>query len=322
MADRRTADGLPHRLLILTKYPDEYHRLVNEADLANLRVVTSSDPEDGVARGGDSDIVLGDPARVLQALPRLPRLRWVQLTWAGVETMIAQASRRDFLLTNIRGVFGPLMSEYVFGYLLAHERRIIPRYEAQREGRWDAALPGTLQGKTIGLVGVGSIGAHLAMTARHFGMRVRGYTRTSRDSPHVDRYFHGADKAAFAAGLDYLVAVLPNTAGTRALVDATMLGALPPHALVINAGRAATVDEAALIDALTSGRLAGAVLDVFADEPLPSDHPLWRTPNVRITCHTAAPSYPADMVAVFADNYRRFVAGDALRFQVDFERGY
>ena len=215
-----------HRALVLTKYPDEYQRLIEAEQLPDLEVVATSDVADGLARAGDSGIVLGDPARVVQALPHLTGLQWVQLSWAGVEPMLDPALRRDYVLTNIRGVFGPLMSEYVFGYLLAHERKILPRLEAQREGRWDTTLPGTLQGKTIGLVGVGSIGAHLAATAKHFGMQVRGFTRSSADCPHVDAYFHGDDKAAFATGLDYLVAVLPNTGGTRRIVDAAMLGAL------------------------------------------------------------------------------------------------
>lgn len=295
---------------------------MQEAGLSNLTIVAASDVADGLARGGDSNILLGDPARVVQALPHLSNLRWVQLTWAGVEPMLDAALRRDYVLTNIRGVFGPLMSEYVFSYLLAHERKVIARHDAQRAGKWDATLPGTLQGKTIGLVGVGSIGASVAATAKHFGMTVRGYTRSSEDCAHVDRYFHGDDKKAFAAGVDYLVAVLPNTHHTRRIVDATMLGALPSHAVVVNAGRGDTLDQDALVAALTGGRLAAAVLDVFPEEPLPEDHVFWRTPGVHITCHTAAPSFPSDIVGVFADNYRRFERGEALRYQVDFERGY
>ena len=195
-------------------------------------------------------------------------------------------------------------------------------HDAQRQGRWDATLPGTLQGKTLGLAGVGSIGSHLARTARHFGMRVHGYTRSSEDSPDVDRYYHGDDKAAFASGLDYLVAVLPNTGTTRRLIDASMLEALPRHAVVVNAGRGDTFDTGALVGALREGRLAGAVLDVFEEEPLPADHPLWHTPNVLITSHTAAPSFPADIDGVFVENYRRYVAGEPLHHRVDFERGY
>jgi len=311
-----------HQLLILTPQPDEYRERIEAAGLPDLSIVASSDVGDGLARGAHSDLLLGDPARVREALPHLPRLVWTQLTWAGVEPMLDPSLRRDYVLTNLRGAFGPLMSEFVFAYLLLHERKVLARFDAQRAGRWDATLPGTLRGKTMGLVGVGSIGAHLAGTAKHFGMRVHGYTRSSRTSPDVDRYFHGDQKAAFAADVDYLVVVLPDTPGTLAIVDRTMIGALPPHALLINAGRGRALDEAALLDALTAGRLGGAVLDVFPEEPLPADHRFWRTPNLFITCHTAAPTVVADAVRVFVDNYRRLMAGQRLLYQVDFERGY
>jgi phosphoglycerate dehydrogenase-like enzyme len=311
-----------HHLLILTPQPDDYRVRVEAEQLPGLAVVASADVADGLARGAHSELLLGDPTRVREALPHLPRLTWTQLTWAGVEPLLDPSLRRDYQLTNLRGAFGPLMSEFVFAYLLLHERRVLARLDAQRAGQWEATPPGTLRGRTIGLVGVGSIGAHLALTARHFGMRVHGYTRSTRTSPDVDQYFHGDEKVAFASGLDYLVAVLPDTPDTRAIVDRAMIDALPAHALLINAGRGRTLDEAPLIEALTEGRLAGAVLDVFSEEPLPVDHRLWRTPNVFITSHTAAPTVPADAVRVFAENYRRFVAGEPLLYRVDFDRGY
>src|SRR5262249_55018523 len=148
------------------------------------------------------DLVFGEPSQIARALPRLPAVAWVQATWAGVEPLLDPALRRDYVLTNARGGFGALMSEYVFGYLLAHERRMFEKYESQKAGRWDATAPGAIRGKRIGLLGVGTIGAALARTAKHFGMHVRGLTRRSEDCADVDEYFHGtgADvKAPFAA---------------------------------------------------------------------------------------------------------------------------
>jgi phosphoglycerate dehydrogenase-like enzyme len=153
-------------------------------------------------------------------------------------------------------------------------------------------------------------------------MRVNGYTRASEACAQVDAYFHGDDRARFAAGVDYLVAVVPNTPGTRRLVDATLLSALPPHAVFINPGRGSVVDEEALVAAVGCGRLAGAVLDVFNEEPLPRDHVFWNTPGILITSHTAALSVPEDIAPVFVDNYRRLIRGEPLKYQVDFERGY
>jgi phosphoglycerate dehydrogenase-like enzyme len=299
-------------LLILSRHAETYRRLIDAARLPDLEIVPSD----------DCDVVLGEPSLIAPAIGRLSSVGWVQSTWAGVEPLLDPALRRDYVLTNARGVFGGLMSEYVFGYLLAHERMILRKHAAQREGRWDAAPPGTLKGKQIGLLGVGSIGAALARTAKHFGMRVKGYTRSSEGCADVDEYFHGAERIAFARDLDYLVCIVPNTAGTRRLVDAELLAALPPRAVFVNPGRGAAVDESALAGALQSGRLACAVLDVFQQEPLPPDHVLWRTPNVLITSHTAALSAPEDIAPVFIDNYRRFAAGQPLRHRVDFEAGY
>jgi phosphoglycerate dehydrogenase-like enzyme len=312
---------MSHSLLILSRRADDYVRLVDAAHLPDLAITSSADL-DAVASPEKHDIVLGEPSLIRKALSRLTALCWVQATWAGVEPLLDPSLRRDYLLTNARGVFGSLMSEYVFGYLLARERKIFEKRASQAAGTWDPAHPGTLRGKQIGLLGVGSIGAALARTARHFGMRVKGYTRASEGCPDVDAYFHGADRAAFAADLDYLVSIMPNTAATTHLVDAALLAALPPRAVFVNPGRGSVVDEAALADALESGRIAGAVLDVFQQEPLPQDHFLWRTPNVLITSHTAALSVPEDIAPVFIDNYRRLVSGQSLRYQVDFQAGY
>jgi phosphoglycerate dehydrogenase-like enzyme len=310
-----------HRLLILSRHAGAYARLVETARLPDLEITPAVDSQ-AVPAPGAYDVVLGEPSLIREALPRLSGMRWVQATWAGVEPLLEPSLRRDYILTNARGVFGSLMSEYVFGYLLAHQRKIFEKRASQAAGKWDPTHPGTLRGKQIGLLGVGSIGAALARTAKHFGMRVKGYTRVSEGCPDVDEYVHGGDRTAFAADLDYLVSIVPNTAATTRLVDAAMLAALPPHAVFVNPGRGGVVDEAALADALQSGRLAGAVLDVFQQEPLPADHAFWRTPNVLITSHTAAISFPEDIAPVFIENYRRLIAGQPLRYQVDFEAGY
>ena len=124
-----------------------------------------------------------------------------------------------------------------------HERRIFERYQAQQEHRWDGSTTGMLRGKTIGLLGVGSIGAHLAGTAKFFEMKVRGYTRSSESCSDVDVYFRGDHLLDFANGLDYLVSVLPNTSETHHIVNASLLNALPSHALFINVGRGSALDE-------------------------------------------------------------------------------
>jgi len=311
-----------HRLLILSRHADLYRRHVEAAALPGLEIASAANLESLPGAAADCDLVFGEPSLIAKALARMPGVRWIQATWAGVEPLLDPALRRDYVLTNARGVFGILMTEYVFGYMLAHERRIVEKYESQKEGRWDTRPPGTLRGKTLGLLGVGTIGATLAKTAKHFGMQVRGLTRSSRDCPDVDLYYHGDDRLAFASGLDFVVCIVPNTRSTRRLIDRDFLAALPPSAVVLNPGRGSVIDQEALADALAGGRLAAAVLDVFDAEPLPPDHRLWRTPNVFVTSHTAALSVPADIAPLFIDNYRRLVSGEPLKYRVDFDLEY
>ena len=316
---------MPHKLLILSEIADQYKSLIEKAQLPDLIIESVPSPE--------IDIVLGEPSRIKAALASLPALSWVQSIWAGVEPLLDPASRHNYILTNARGVFGGLMSEYILGYLLAHERRIFQQFESQKNQRWDDSDTGTLRGKTIGLLGVGSIGADVARTAKFFGMTVRGYTWSSETSSDVDKYYHplsplpmgegqGEGLLDFATDLDYLVNILPNTKDTRKIINAELLSVLPPHALVINVGRGSAVDESALLDALNQNKIAGAVLDVFEKEPLPKDHPFWTTPNLLITFHTAAPSLAEDISKIFIENYKLFIESKPLKYQVNFEKGY
>ena len=306
------------KLLILSYNADEYIKRIQQADLPNLEIVT--DP-------ADCDIVLGEPSKIRDALPLLPHLKWAQSIYAGVEPLVDPAQRRDYILPNARGVFGELMSEYVFGYLLLHEKKMLDRIQSQQEKKWDRTEVGWLRGKTLGLLGVGSIGAHLAGTAKHFGMKVWGYTKESETSTQVDRYFHPNNMESdsllsFAQGLDYLVIVLPRTADTNQIVNAKVLNALPPEALIVNVGRGNAIDEPALVEALSQEKIAGAVLDVTDKEPLPIDHPFWTTPNLLLTFHTSAISYPEDITKLFIENYKLYLEGKTLKAFVDFEKGY
>ena len=302
------------KLLILTQDSEEYLGRVRQAGLPNLEVFTEFNPE--------CDIVFGDTGRIKEALLNLPNLKWVQTTSAGIERLLDKSLRRDYTLTNARDVFGESMSEYVFGYLLFHEKKILERIRNQQLKQWNRQESGLLRGKTVGLLGVGSIGAHLAYTAKHFGMSVRGFTQESESCADVDVYYHPPDILKFVDGLDYLVAVLPRTNDTNKIVDADLLDALPSHALVINVGRGNAVNESALAEALKQKKIGGAVLDVTEQEPLPEAHPFWTTPNLLLTFHTSAISYPEDMTRLFIENYHLYVEGKPLKYQVDFEKGY
>lgn len=310
------------KLLILSHEADQYRKLVLQANLPGLELTPEL---------ADCDIVLGEPRLLREKLSQLPRLKWMQSMYAGVEALMDSTLRRDYILTNARGVFGELMSEYVFGYLLAHEKRIFERRQAQQAKKWERFESGFLHGKTIGLLGVGSIGAYIAGKAKTFGLNVWGFTRESEKCAHVDRYFHSSPLPTpigsggiieFAGGLDYLVVVLPRTEGTNKIVNADLLNAMQRHAVLINVGRGNAVDEPALTAALHQNMIAGAVLDVTEQEPLPEDHPFWATPNLLLTFHTSAISYPEDITRLFVENYQLYTEGRQLKYQVDFERGY
>ena len=300
-------------LIILSRDADVYRALIEKAKLTDLNIISDYT---------QSDIVLGEPKIIRDALPSLSQVKWVQAIYAGVEPLVDPSQRHDYVLTNARGVFGQLMSEYVFGYLLFLEKKMLDRIQAQNIREWRRTEPGILRGKTIGLLGVGSIGAHLAGTAKHFGLNVRGFTRSSEESDQVDQYFHGEDLLKFAERLDYFVSVLPRTEETNKIVNESLLNALPPHAVFVNVGRGNAVDEAALEKTLKEGNLAAAVLDVFEQEPVPKEHPFWNTPNLYMTYHTSAISYPDDITKVFIENYQLYTEGKRLKYIVDFDRGY
>lgn len=310
----------PHCLVVAANAEQlaaEIHRLGGPA--LPLRAC----PSVATARASKSDetVLLGDPKMLAELLPLMPGVRWVQSTWAGVKPLIA-GPRRDYRLTGIKGVFGVQMAEYALGYLLAHELRIAERRQAQRSRRWLSAASGTLSGKTLGIMGTGSIGARIAHTAAGFGMTVRGLSRRGLPVDGFERVDTLDRLPAFLDSLDYVVCTLPDTEATFGILNADTLALLPDHAALINVGRANVIDHVALAEALRGNRLGAAVLDVFTTEPLPADSELWATPNLTITAHVAAVSHPELIAPLFLDNYQRYVSGRPLLAEVDFDVGY
>ncbi len=267
-------------------------------------------------------IILGEPSRIARVVEGATVLKWVQSTFAGVEELLRPGARSDYILTGVKGVFGPFMSEYVMGYLLALERHYFTAYRNQRDRIWRRLPYKSLRGRLIGICGLGSIGRHLARTADHFGLSVWGYKRTAETVPEAERVFTGPEFGEFLSQPDYIVNTLPSTPATVRLFDETAFRTMKTTAVLINIGRGDAVDEEALIRALQQGVIGGAVLDVFEQEPLPEDSPLWTLPHVVITPHNSGFSFPGDVVALFAENYRRFSKGESLLYRINFERGY
>ena len=311
-----------NKLLILTETPAHYAALVEAIGFTDLECVACRHAEDARPYVKECNIILGEPSRIAPLLDAAGSLQWIQSTYAGVEPLMGPAMRTDYLLTNIRGIFGPLMSEYVFAYILALERHLFQTRKNQKDHSWHDISYRSLKGILVGICGVGSIGSHIARTARHFQMDVWGFRRTNESVSGFDRIFTQERFEEFLAGPDYVVITLPETRETRHLFDDHAFRIMKPSTVLINVGRSAIVSEQSLIRTLEEKQIRGAVLDVFEEEPLPKESPLWDLPNVLITPHNAAVSFPEPVVEILADNYRRFVAGKPLRYRVDFERGY
>jgi phosphoglycerate dehydrogenase-like enzyme len=264
------------------------------------------------------EVVVGAPPDLVAIIPRCPQLRWVQSTWAGIDA-IAHFASEALHITPLKSMFGPAMTEYVMGWLLAIERNVISRAS---HTQWTPSIEPRIAGKRLGIMGTGGIGTAIALAAKAFGLEVIGLNSDGRAVDGFAACYPSADRLAFAERLDYLVSVLPQTSQTDNLVDEALLKRLNPRAIVINAGRGNAVVEAHLIASLTAGRLRAAVLDVFREEPLPPDDPLWSTPGVHITSHTAGPTPDEAVAEVFESNFERYIAGQPLTDAVRAGRGY
>ena len=309
------------KCLIVTSIAKEFAEEIARLADSPIPVKACVSTEQALAEYTDETILFGNPADIAKILPQMPTIEWVQSSWAGVTPLIGH-DHRDYVLTGVKGVFGPQMSEYVIGYLLAHELKVVERSQEQHKRNWLRTHSGVLSGKRIGIMGTGSIGQHIAETARHFNMTTIGLSRTGTSVAGFDSVLPVSSLEQFLSGIDHLVSTLPDTPETDNLLNAETLSKLPNHAYFINVGRSNGVDDDALINALNNGSLAGAALDVFDEEPIPQDSPLWNTPNLSVTAHIAAISHPLLIVPIFVENYRRYVNGEQLNYVVDFAAGY
>jgi phosphoglycerate dehydrogenase-like enzyme len=242
----------------------------------------------------------------------------VQSTWAGIDA-IAHLASETLQITPLKGVFGPAMTEYVMGWLLAIERNVINRASQKY---WTPSPEPRITGKRLGIMGTGGIGRAIGLAAKNFGLEVFGLNSDGRSVEGFTACYRSADRLAFSEGLDYLVSVLPQTSQTDNVIDHEVLMRLSPRAIVINVGRGNAVVEADLIASLNAGHLRAAVLDVFREEPLPEDDPLWSTPGVYITSHTAGPTPDEAIPEVFSRNLAVFVSGKPFTDAVRDGRGY
>ena len=248
--------------------------------------------------------------------------RWIQSTWAGNAKLIPLLKGTDTVLTGIKGVFGPLIAEYVFSYILPEIRDTKRSAQAQQQRKWDYFEPASLQGKVFVFVGTGSIGAHVASVAKMFGMITIGVSRSGTGQEGFDQVYR-TDQLRHSVELaDYILLSVPETPASFHLVGKDTLAAVKPGATLFNVGRGSTLDVAAVVDSLGKGVLSSAVLDVFEEEPLPVGSPLWHTQNLIITPHIAAVSSPDAIAKKFMNNLMRYRRGDELIDVIDPAIGY
>jgi phosphoglycerate dehydrogenase-like enzyme len=279
----------------------------------------------------DAEVLLigAVPSSVLDhVVSRSPRLRWIHSASAGVDRIATPLVRqRGLTVTNARGVFSRPIAEYVVMMSLAIARRLPQLLELQRERTWQPLRGRELAELTVGIIGYGSIGREVARLLEPFGSRIlatrRHPERGADDAPNVE--LHGLDELeAILRSSDIVLIAAPLTEETAGLIGADQLGLMREDAWLINIARGRLIDEHALRRALDAGWIGGAVLDVFSEEPLTSDSPLYRTPHLIITPHTSWASNRVieRTVDLFVDNLRRDRAGEALRNVVDLEAGY
>lgn len=288
---------------------------------------------------GDADESVFDVAEVLllgsvpgsvldHVVTRTPRLRWIHSAAAGVDRIRTSVVReRGLIVTNARGVFSRPIAEYVVMMALAIARRLPHLLELQRERTWQPLRGRELGELTIGIVGYGSIGVELARLLEPFGCRIvatrRHPERGAGDAPNVA--LHGLDRLDdLLRESDIVVVAAPLTEQTAGLIGAAQLANMREDAWLINIARGALIDEVALRRALAAGWIGGAVLDVFREEPLSPESPLYETPNLIITPHTswASDRVAARTVDLFVENLRAFRAGEPMRNVVDLAAGY
>jgi phosphoglycerate dehydrogenase-like enzyme len=293
---------------------------------------------------GRAEILYTD--RLLPTPEQVPNLRWVQFHFAGIDfaTDSALLQDRDLLVTTLSGAAASQMAEYALMMLLALGHHLPDLISSQARAEWprdrfDRFRPRELRGSTVGLVGYGSIGRQIARLLQPFGVTIlaakrdvmhpedTGYIQDGMGDPGGDYFLRLYPIQALRSMLgecDFVVVSIPLTPQTQDLMGFEEFAAMKPGAFLVDISRGSVVNQAALLSALQEKRLAGVALDVFAEEPLPPNHPLWKHPNVMVSPHIAGNSahYNDRAVALFAENLSRYLAGLPLYNQFDRQKGY
>lgn len=309
------------RVLIAEQDYSLYAQLLQQA-APELQVHTSGDSAQLAQLAADCPVWLGQPDLMATLLRQGHTPQWLQSTWAGITPLLADGLGRDYRLSRAVGIFGQVMAEYVLTYMLGHEREVMARLVSQVERKWDNRTGQSLVGRKVLIVGAGDIGQTVAQFLQPFGVELYAIASSAREQAPFTEVATLGDLPRLVSQMDYVINLLPNTPETHDLYDAELFALFNPNAVFINAGRGVAVVDADLVEALRLGHLAGAIIDVCRQEPLPAKHPFWTAWGLLLTGHSSAPTSPPMMVQLFIDNLRAYQAGEALRGEVDFDRGY
>jgi phosphoglycerate dehydrogenase-like enzyme len=330
---------LKHRFALWTA-PDWFADKL-KSEFPDIEFVTRKNYDTVAEDIRDADVVVSWSLSGEQ-IKAATRLRWVHSTAAAVhQLMIPEVVNSDILVTNARSVHGPVVAEHVLALMFALAKRLPTAMRMQQAHDWGQEAMTReqppireLRDSTLGLVGAGSIGGHVAAIASAMGMRVfavranpqKGIDWLPASDPtrSQHRVYGPKDLYRVLSESDFVVITAPVTSATQKLIDAHALATMKPDAYLVNVGRGALIDEPALVKALQERRIGGAALDVFAEEPLPADSPLWDLDNVLITPHSAGISHKLweRQYLLFAQNLRGFLSGAPLIGMVDKRAGY
>jgi phosphoglycerate dehydrogenase-like enzyme len=310
---------MAHRLLIYHSDSKTYEEILLKR-LPRLEIQSAVGPEEAQDFIEKAEIILSwqIPDDLLK---RAKRLRWFSSMAAGNEDLVKNPHLPENVILTKATVYGEMMAEYVFAYLLHFSRNVSKHFGDQKNRIWDRKRPERLKGKVMGILGLGSVGKEIARRGKQFGMRIFGVKRNPEPTRYVDQIFGPKELERLIRQVDVLVAALPLTPETYHFLGEKELGLMKEGAVLFNIGRGKTIDQAALTRVLKTGRIKG-VLDVFETEPLSPESELWKLDNVIITPHVSGINIPEEICEEFVKNYRRWEKGKPLIGLVDRTKGY
>lgn len=311
---------MSHRILIYHADSKLYQEILSKRLPPRLPIRSAVRPEEAWSFIEGAEIILSwqIPNELLK---KAKSLRWFASMAAGNEDLVNNPDLPEHVILTKATVYGEMMAEYVFAYLLHFSRNVSKYFEDQGKKLWHQKRPGRLRGKVMGILGLGSVGKEIAKRGKQFGMRVLGVKRDPVPMRYIDQVFEPGEMEKMIPVVDYLIVALPFTPETYHLLGEKELRLMKKGAFLFNIGRGKTIDEAALIKVLKMNKIK-AVLDVFETEPLPEESELWRMENVIITPHVSGINIPEEICEEFIRNYRRWVRGKPLVGLVNRNKGY